>query len=97
MRILRTVPVKADVENIQAEMREILSTARIQADIVILPTDTPLETIRRAMQPSAVLFAGIETMDYNKACTLISSKSDVVNLPGDVILVCNAGDVSLMA
>ena len=97
LRILRTVPLKADLKNIQAEMQEILSIARIHADIVVIPTDTPLEAIRREMQPSAVLFVGIEPMDYNKACTLISSKYDVVNLPGDVILVCNAGDVSLLA
>ena len=78
-------------------MEETLSNARIHADIVIIPTDSPLDAIRNAMQPSAVLFVGIEPVDYTKACTLISSKYDVVNLPGDVILVCNAGDVSLMA
>ena len=97
LRILRPVPLKADIDNIKTEMDETLSTARIHADIVIIPTDSPLDAIRNAMQPSAVLFVGIEPVDYTKACTLISSKYDVVNLPGDVILVCNAGDVSLMA
>ncbi len=97
LRILRTVPPKADVENVTAEMRETLSAARIRADIVVLPTENPIRAVRQAMQPSAVLFAGIEPADTDKACPLISSMQEVVNLPGDVILVCNAGDVSLSA
>jgi len=97
LRILRTVPLKADVDNIKAEMKEILSDARIRAKIQILPTETPLESVRQAMQPSAVLFAGIEPIDTDKACTLITSMQEIANLPGDVILVCNAGDLSLNA
>ncbi|HHO47115.1 MAG TPA: hypothetical protein ENN06_01445 [Desulfobacteraceae bacterium] len=97
LRILRTVPPKADVENVTAEMRETLSAARIRADIVVLPTENPIRAVRQAMQPSAVLFAGIEPADPQKACPLLSSMQEVVNLPGDVILVCNAGDVSLSA
>jgi len=95
LRVLRTIPSRANIKQLKAEMEDILSTARISAEIVLLPTETPLEAIRYAMQPSAVLFAGIEPVDNTKACTLIASMREVANLPGDVILVCNAGDVSL--
>jgi hypothetical protein len=97
LRVLRPVPLKADVSSVQAEMREILSASRIRADILVLPTEEPLEAVRQVMEPSAVLFAGVDPVDIGKACTLISSMQDVVNLPGDVILVCNSGDVSLLA
>jgi amino acid transporter len=97
LRILRPVPLKADLENVRAEMREVLSDGRIKAEIVLLPTNNPLESIREAMEPSAVLFAGIEPVDTGKACTLVTSMRQVVHLPGDVILVCNAGDISLQA
>ena len=40
LRILRPVPLKADVENLTLEMKEMLSVARIDAEIVVLPTRT---------------------------------------------------------
>jgi amino acid transporter len=97
LRILRTVPLKADVDNVTSELEELLSIGRIHADIVVLPTETPLEAVRQTMQPSAVLFVGIAPINDHEDYMLLSSMRDVVNLPGDVILVCNAGDVSLPA
>jgi len=97
IRILRPVAPKADVENITKEMKEMLAEARIEADLVLLPTEDPLEAVRQAMQPSAVLFAGFEPADEDPAGVLVSYLQETIDLPGDVILVYNAGDVSLEA
>ena len=97
LRILRAVPLKADVENVTDEMQKTLAGGRIRADIVVLPTDDPLDAVKQAMAPSAGLFVGLEITDDDAACTLISSMQPVIDLPGDVILVCNAGDISLLA
>jgi len=97
IRILRPVAPKADVENIEKEMKEVLAGARIEADLLILPTENPLEAIRQAMSPSAVLFAGFEPADEDPAGVLVSYLQETIDLPGDVILVYNAGDVSLEA
>jgi amino acid transporter len=97
LRVLRTVPVNADTKNVDLEMNKILSDARINAEVVVLPTYDPLSSVREAMIPSAVLFAGFEPGDDDSEQTSISSLEDTVNLPGDVILVYSAGSVSLTA
>ncbi|HOX37669.1 MAG TPA: amino acid permease [Candidatus Brocadiia bacterium] len=97
LRILRTVPPLADVDNVLKEMNKTLSSARIFADVVVLPTDDPLEAVRRAMQPSAVLFVGFEPGETDPGGILAADLQDIMGLPGDVILVYNAGDVSLTA
>ncbi len=97
LRILRPIPAKADVHNVAREMQEMLGTARIEADLLIVPTETPLETVRKAMQPSAVLFAGFEPSDEDPAGFLLPRLQQTVDLPGDVILVYNSGDASLQA
>jgi hypothetical protein len=49
------------------------------------------------MLPSALLLAGFEPADEDPAGVLLTGLRDTVALPGDVILVYNAGDVSLQA
>ncbi len=97
LRILRPVPLKADVENVIHEMTELLSISRITAEIVVLPTEDPLKAIGQAMHPSAVLFAGFEPSADNSPECRISDLNETMALPGDVIMVYNAGDASLMA
>jgi hypothetical protein len=93
--ILRPVPPKADVENVEKEMNEIISGGRIEAEIIVLPGDDPLSAIRDAISPSAVLFAGFEPDKEKPAAVLMPFMKEIVDLPGDVILTYNAGDVSL--
>lgn len=97
LRVIRPVPRKADAENIEAEMRELLANARINAEIIVVPTDTPLEAVRETMEPSAVLFAGFEPPEENMVREINARLQPVSDLPGDIILVYNAGDVSLSA
>lgn len=97
LRILRPVPLKADVENVTREMKELLDTSRITAEIVVLPTAEPLTAIGQAMYPSAVLFAGFEPPDEAPSESFIEKLHQFIDLPGDVILVYNAGDASLLA
>ncbi|MBF0468359.1 MAG: amino acid permease [Desulfamplus sp.] len=97
LRILRPVALKADVENITREMNELLSAARIEAEIVILPTEDPMSAVRDNMNVSAVLFAGFEPPDKDPDGLAAANLEEPINLPGDVVLVYNAGDVSLVA
>jgi hypothetical protein len=92
LRILRPVSLETDVEKIKTEMVEVLSRARIDAEIVVMPTDDPLSALEKNMMPSAVLFVGFEPSEV-----LTSGLQKVIDLPGDVILTYNAGDVSLFA
>ena len=78
-------------------MQDLLAHARISSEIVITATENPLETIRETMEPSAVLFAGFEPPDGDMAREINTQLQPVIDLPGDVVLVYNAGDVSLGA
>ena len=95
--IIRPVAPKADIKNINKEMRETLAAARIDAELVILPTDSPLDAVRQNMQPSAMLMVGFEPQNDGADDVRFSHLQSAVNLPGDVILVFNAGDVSIEA
>jgi hypothetical protein len=95
IRVLRPVAPKADLENVEKEMKEILQGGRIEAEIVVLPSDSSLEAVRGAMSPSALLFAGFEPADEDPAGILLPFMEQIVDLPGDVILTYNAGDVTL--
>ena len=95
LRILRPVPIKADVKNVDKEMKNIINDERIEAEIVVLPTEDPLSAIESAISPSAVLFAGFEPDKEKPAAALMPFMKQIVDLPGDVILTYNAGDVSL--
>lgn len=97
IRILRPMPPKADIQNVAKEMQEMLASARIEADLAIMPADSPIAAIRQAMQPSAVLFAGFDPPDEDPDGTLIPFLQETIDLPGDVVLVYNAGDASLQA
>lgn len=97
LRIIRSVAPKADIANVTAEMKQMLADARIEADLVIVPTVEPLAAVRQAMGPSALLLAGFEPPDDDSACNLTAWLQEIIDLPGDVILVYNAGDVSLFA
>ncbi len=95
IRILRPVPPKADISNVSREMKAMLAMARIEADLVIVPAESPIEAVRKTMQPSAVLFVGFEPLDDDPHGDLIAGLQRTTDLPGDVLLVYNAGDVSL--
>ena len=97
IRILRPVAPKADIENTEREMRELLSLARMEAEIVTLPTEQPIKAIADALTSSAVLFTGFEPCDGESVCDHLIDLQKRVELPGDVILVYNAGDASLQA
>ena len=97
IRILRPVPPKADVHHVAREMQDLLAAARIEADLVVMPAESHLDAIREAMQPSAVLLAGFEPPDEDPDGTLLPFLQQTIDLPGDVLLVYNAGDVSLQA
>ncbi|MFV0422507.1 amino acid permease [Oleidesulfovibrio sp.] len=97
LRILRPVALKADVNNITKDMQLMLASARIKAELVIIPTDAPLHAVRDNMGESAVLFAGFNPADDNPMACVKEQLQHIVDLPCNVILVYDAGDVSLLA
>lgn len=92
VRVIRSVPLKADVENIEREMRAMLAAARMEAELLIRPTENPREAISWAMQPSAVLFAGFDPDEMG-----VAALQELGSTPGDVVLVYSSGDASLTA
>ncbi|MCA1809769.1 MAG: amino acid permease [Lentisphaerae bacterium] len=97
LRIIRTTVPKADIGNIAREMRQLLADSRIDAELVILATENALAAVRRAMAPSAVLFAGFAPVDDDPSGEWLTWLHEVVGLPGDVLLVYNTGDAALGA
>jgi hypothetical protein len=101
IRVIRPVVRKADVENIDKEMQELLALARIEAELFIVPTDTPLHALRQRMQPSALLLRGFappdDETDVETRQDLVADLERTLELPGDIIFVYNAGEVSIEA
>lgn len=97
LRILRPVPLKADKGNAARGLRETLDLARIEAEVLVLETDKPLDAIRSELGDSALLFADFEPPVEGEEWAAMAKLTEIINLPGDVILVYNAGDVSLEA
>lgn len=98
IRIIRTVPPMADVENIEKELLEMLAKGRIEADIVIVPTEEPFEAVQTHLHPSALLFRGFgQGGNVEEDIQRIPEIQRTIKLPGDVILVYNSGDVSMEA
>ncbi len=97
IRILCTVPPKADAENMALELRELLDAARIKADVHVFITNDPLWEITKQTGASAVLFADFTPPEEGEETKFIDSTASLMQIPADVILVFSAGDVSLEA
>jgi len=96
IRILRPVPPKADVENLKNEISKMLTLSRIEAEVVVLPTEDPLEAVRDNMNDSSVLFRGfLPESEKEKIPQQMDELKKVMTLPGEIILVYSAGDASL--
>ncbi len=92
LRVIRTVGPSDDVPGVKHRMERLLSGARIDVDLVIVATDDPLTAVRRAMMPSAVLFVGFDPDTAAHAWL-----EQIMDLPGDILLVYHAGRASLQA
>lgn len=96
LRVIRTVAEKADKENIFSEMREMLMLARIDAEIVILPSEDANKALKENLGNSAVLFIGFDPeSDPEKAERQMSELKKYMALDSDIILVYNSGDFSV--
>jgi hypothetical protein len=97
LRIIRPIPAKGDLHHVAEAMQNMLTESRIVADLAIIPTDDPLESVRKVMEPSAVLLAGFDPAAKENPEFNAAAWQRMVDLPGDVLLVYSAGDVSLQA
>ncbi|HCF05842.1 MAG TPA: amino acid permease [Desulfomicrobiaceae bacterium] len=97
LRIVRPVPRKADVESIEREMAVLLGKARIEAEVVIVPTDNAFFAVKTHMHASSVLFKGFDPdVDIEHRWSVFDGDK-TMSLCGDIIFVYNAGGVSLEA
>ncbi len=97
IRILRPIPFDVNSDEVMQDMQEMLSLARINAELVVTPCESHITALRETMQPSAILFAGFEPPDDMHDNSFIPALQELVDLPGDVLLIYNAGDASLEA
>jgi uncharacterized membrane protein len=97
IRILCTVPPKADSENMALELRELLDTARIAASVHVFITNDPLWEIAKQTGESAVLFTDFTPPEEGKETEFIDSVARLMQIPIEVILVNSSGAVSLEA
>ena len=97
IRILCTMPPKADSENMALELRELLDTARIEASVHVFITDDPLWEIAKQTGESAVLFADFTPPEKGEEKEFLDSIASLMQIPIDMILVYNTGGVSLEA
>ena len=97
LRILRPIALKANLEKVRSDMRTVLKNARIDAELVILPTDNPLEAVRENLGSSAVILAGFEAPAEGETLDAIANMREIMTLPGDVVLCSSAGEISLTA
>jgi hypothetical protein len=97
IRILCTLPPKADSENMTLELQELLKTARIEAGVHVFITDDPVWEIAKQTGESAVLFAGFTPPEEGEEKAFLDSITALMQIPIDMILVYNTGGVSLEA
>lgn len=97
IRLLCTVPPKADSENLALELRDMLNTARIEAGVHVFITDDPLWEIAKQTGNSALLFVDFTPPEQDEEADFMKSVADIVQIPTNVILVYNTGGVSLEA
>jgi len=97
LRIIRPVAIKADVQNIRSEMKSLLKDARIRAEVIVIPTENPVEAVREAMGTSAILFAGFDIPTEASDDEAIIKMHAVMSLPGDIVMAHSSGDISLTA
>ena len=97
LRILSTLPLKADKANQARELEELLATARIEAEVVVFITDDPLWEVAKQTGNSAVIFADFSPPDEGEEEAFMEATARLLQIPIDVVLVHSAGDVSLEA
>lgn len=97
IRILCTLPLKGDSENMDLELREILESARIEADVQVFITDDPHWEIAKQTGESAVLFSDFTPPEKDGESEFMDSMARLTQIPIDMILVYNTGGVSLEA
>ncbi|PKL48771.1 MAG: amino acid permease [Candidatus Riflebacteria bacterium HGW-Riflebacteria-2] len=97
LRILRPIALKADLNKVRSDMKTMLKNARIEAEVVVLPTDKPLAAVRENLGSSAVILAGFEAPSEDETLDAIANMREIMALPGDVVLCSSAGEISLTA
>ncbi|MFH1998335.1 MAG: hypothetical protein ABIK28_01580 [Planctomycetota bacterium] len=95
--MLCTLPPKADAENHSRELQALLDASRIEAEIHVFTTSDPLWEIAKETGNTAVLFTDFDPPEEGGELAFMEEIEKLTDIPMDVILVYNAGDVELEA
>jgi len=97
LRVLSTLPLKADKENLYRELKEMLEASRIDAEVRVFLTDDPVFEIAKQTGTSAVLFSEFTPPEEGKEAEFLDEMERLMDIPIDMIFVSNSGDVELEA
>ncbi len=97
MRLLATLPAKGDSENYRRELREVLGLARLDARLHVFESEDLFQTLAKRTGNTALLFLGFDPPTEEKEAEFLGWTNQLGRLTPDIILVCNAGGVSLEA
>jgi len=97
LRVLSTLPPKADEENLSRELVEMLEASRIDAEIHVFLTDDPVFEIAKQTGESAVLFTEFTPPEEVEEAEFLNEMERLMGIPIDMIFVHNSGDVELEA
>lgn len=99
LRIIRVTRCDEDVSMLDQEMKEILDSARIEADTRTIYTDEPFNCVlRRESANAAALFVGFKLPEQDEAAMgMFSHFSTYLEGMPPTFLVCSAGDADLSA
>lgn len=99
LRIIRVAGKDEELPELDSEMKEILDSARIEAETKTIHTDEPFtQVMRRESASAAALFLGFKRPDDDSSSAAMFEKfSDILAGMPPTFLVCSAGDADLKA
>ena len=97
LQVLCPVPLQADREALREEMTRRLRDARIDGEIQVLPSSDPFEALKETLSTPYLLLAGFEPPAEGEEEAFLATQAPLLDLPGDLLLVCHAGHASLEA
>ena len=74
-----------------------LRDARIDGEIQVLPSSDPFEALKETLSTPSLLLAGFEPPAEGEEEAFLAAQAPLLDLPGDLLLVCHAGHASLEA
>jgi hypothetical protein len=95
IRVLHAIPPNDDQEEAAGKLAKLIELARIRATSEIVVTDDVAREIRERSAQAAVVFLGFGPPEEGEEKAFVEETTTLIEGLPNVILVSNAGDVSL--